>query len=429
MPFRILWLMKTPDPQASIANVPPARTHWQELDVLRGIAAVMMVVNHVGVKLLAPQYTESGFTGAVLFIASFAPVMFFFVTGVGTGIQSHKRKKASRWSTVLTKAGILWLADLLLAWSNGEWWRLDFLGFIGLSIVVLELIRTSKAPIALSAVGVVCITLLRYGVGAIVSHLGLTEPGLTEPGLIGSGLAWGINFVLGTKMLANVSYPLAPWLAYPLLGFIAGSAIARLQQQLEQQRFQAIAKILAAAILPALISLFLAFKGAVFFRWSSMSLAFYILSFVAILLCLAIAMVFRSDRCPSFISSGLSLRGISSLAVVPIHYFLIDLIGWFGIRAVQPIGFGLWAIGVTAFSFFLASQVEQEGIALSEISYQRLLKHSFIAVFVASACVAIALSQTNFLTVIIARTIGELALCLLFVLPTPTRKPQLQSES
>ena len=423
MPFQVLRLMKTPD-QANIAHVSQARTHWQELDVLRGIAAVMMVVNHVGVKLLAPQYTESGLTGALLFIASFAPVIFFFVTGVGTGIQSHKRKKASRWATVLTKAGILWLADLLLAWSNGEWWRLDFLGFIGLSIVVLELIRTSKAPIALSAVGIGCITLLRYGVGAIVSHLGLTEPGFTQP-----GFAWGINFVLGTEMLANVSYPLAPWLAYPLLGFIAGSAIARLQQQLEQERFQTIAKILAAALLPALISLFLAFKGAIFFRWSSMSLAFYILSFVAILLCLAIAMVFRSDRCPSFISSGLSLRGISSLAVVPIHYFLIDLIGWFGIRAVQPLGFGLWAIGVTAFSFFLASQVEQEGNALSEISYQRLLKHSFIAVFVASACVAIALSKTNFLTVIIARTIGELALCLLFVLPTPARKSQLQSEA
>ena len=425
MPFRILWLMKTPDPQANIASVPPVRTHWQELDVLRGVAAVMMVVNHVGVKLLSPQYTESGLTGALLFIASFAPVIFFFVTGVGTGIQSHKRKKASRWSTVLTKAGILWLADLLLAWSNGEWWRLDFLGFIGLSIVVLELIRLSKNPIALSAVGIVGITLLRYGVGAIVAHWGFTESALTE-----SGFAWGINFVLGTKMLPNVSYPLAPWLAYPLLGFIAGAAIAHLQKQLEQQRFQAIAKILAAAVLPALVSLFFAFKGAIFFRWGSMSLAFYILSFVAILLCLAIAMIFCSDRCPSFVSSSLSLRGISSLAVVPIHYCLIDLLGWFGVREVQPIGFGLWAIGVTVFSFLLASLVEQEGNALSGITYQRWLKHILISVFVASACVAIGLSHTNFLTVIIARTIGELALCLLFVLPTSTLKvPMLISDA
>jgi uncharacterized membrane protein len=393
------------DLQANGAGATTFRAHWQELDVLRGIAAVMMVVNHVGVKLLSPQQAESGLTGELLFAASFAPVIFFFVTGVGAGIQSSQRKKASRWTAVLNKAGILLLADLLLAWSNGEGWRLDFLGFIGLSIVVLELIRISKAPIALSAAGVVGITLLRYGVGAIVAHFGFAQH------------LWGINFVLGTALMPNVSYPLSPWLAYPLLGFIAGAAIARLQKRIEQQRLQAIVGILGIAVLPALASLFFAFKGAVFFRWGSMSLAFYILSFVAISVCFAMALVFCSDRCPRFLSKGLSLRGISSLAVVPVHYFLIDLLGWFGIGTVQPTLFAVWAIGVTAFSFFLASMVEREGHALRKTRHQSLLKNSLVGVFVASACVTLTLNHTNFLTAISARTIGELALCLLFVLP------------
>jgi uncharacterized membrane protein len=394
-----------------MTSATPVRAHWKELDVLRGIAAVMMVVNHVGVKFLSPQFMESGLTEALLFVASFAPVIFFFVTGVGTGIQSHQRKKTGRWASVLTKAGILWLADLLLAWSNGNGWWLDFLGFIGLSIVLLELIRTSKKPIAFSAIGIVLITLLRYGVGAIVAHFGWLEN------------IWGIDLVLGTKMIPNVSYPLSPWLAYPLLGFIAGAAIARWQTKIDQQRFQAIAKTLGAAILPAIVSLFFAAKGAVFFRWGSMSIAFYILSFVAILGCLAIAMFVCSDRCPSFISRGLSLRGISSLAVVPVHYFLIDLLGWFKVGAVQPIGFVMWAIVVTALSFGLAAGIEQAGNHLSKLSQQDWLKSSLTAVFVASACVAIALSQTHFLTVIVARTIGEIALCLFFVLPVSKFKP------
>jgi uncharacterized membrane protein len=394
------------------ANAAKFRAHWQELDVLRGIAAIMMVVNHVGVKLLSPQQAGSGLTGALLFAASFAPVIFFFVTGVGAGIQSSQKKKASRWTTVFTKAGILLLADLLLAWSNDEGWRLDFLGFIGLSIVVLELVRLSKAPIALSAMGIVCIMLLRYGIGAIAAHFGVAEN------------IWGINFVLGTTLIPNVSYPLSPWLAYPLLGFIAGAAIARLQKQLEQQRFQAIAKVLAIAILPGLASLVFAFKGAVFFRWGSMSLAFYILSFVAIPVCLALALVLCSDRCPRFISKSLSLRGISSLAVVPVHYFLIDLLGCFGVGVVQPIGFGLWAIGITTFSFFLAARVEREGHILSKSRHQSWLKSGLIGIFVAAACAALALSHTIFLGAIVARTIGELALCLLFVLPASRLKVQ-----
>jgi len=123
------------------------QSHWRELDVLRGMAAVMMVVNHVGIKFLSPQYAEGGFTGIVLFIGSFAPVMFFFVTGVGAGIQSVQKKKSSRWLMILNKVGILAMADLLMAWGGGDGWRLDFLGFIGLSILILEFVRNSKSPV------------------------------------------------------------------------------------------------------------------------------------------------------------------------------------------------------------------------------------------------------------------------------------------
>lgn len=69
------------------------RVHWPELDVLRGLAALLMIVNHAGYKILAENLTDSGLAGNLLFISSFAPVLFFFVTGVGYGVQSSQKKK------------------------------------------------------------------------------------------------------------------------------------------------------------------------------------------------------------------------------------------------------------------------------------------------------------------------------------------------
>src|SRR5574338_814206 len=104
------------------------KVYWPELDVLRGLAALLMIVNHAGYKILAPNLIEDGtFAGNLLFICSFAPVLFFFVTGVGYGIQSIQKKKVGHWHVILNKMFILVLADLLMHWSEGRWLGLDFL--------------------------------------------------------------------------------------------------------------------------------------------------------------------------------------------------------------------------------------------------------------------------------------------------------------
>jgi uncharacterized membrane protein len=406
--------MKPSSHSANSAGSAKIQGHWQELDVLRGIAAIMMIVNHAGVALLMPQYTESGLTAAFLFVGSFAPVMFFFVTGVGSGIQHSQGKKASRWASILNKVGILVLADLLMAWSGGDWWRLDFLGFIGLSTLVLELVRVSKAPIVFSVVGVVGITLLRYVVGPIIHQIGLDEQ------------FWGLGFVLGTKLIPGISYPLSPWLAYPLLGFLTGILIARSQKWIEQRRVQSIVITLVAAALPAILSLVFVAKGAVFFRWGSVSLAFYVASFVTILLCIALALIVRSSRRLDFMSDRLSLKGISSLAVVPIHYFLIDSLTWAGMKEVQPVTYYLLGGIILILSFSLSYWVEQAGNVIRKAPRQSLLRNILIGAFVTLACIALASAQANPSIAITAKTIGQIILCFLFVLPPNPRLRQLQ---
>src|ERR1700686_2573328 len=110
---------------------------WQ-LDLLRGMAIVLMIVNHSGVRLLDSEQQQHGFLWALLFLGSFAPVVFFFTTGFGIGI----RKRAvtvAEFGSILLKAGLLILADQLMFWEEAIPLGLDFLGFIAFSSVVVTL--------------------------------------------------------------------------------------------------------------------------------------------------------------------------------------------------------------------------------------------------------------------------------------------------
>ena len=57
-----------------------------ELDVLRGVAASLMIVNHAGIRLLSPADTIESASAVAVFVGGFAPVVFFFVTGFGAAL-------------------------------------------------------------------------------------------------------------------------------------------------------------------------------------------------------------------------------------------------------------------------------------------------------------------------------------------------------
>src|ERR687885_312810 len=187
-------------------NTQKKSIHWRELDVLRGLAALFMIVNHVGYETLAPNQIDGSLAGSLLFISSFAPVLFFFVTGVGYGIQSSQKKKASPWYGIVNKVIILVLADLLMHWSEGKWLGLDFLGY--------------------------------------------------------DQQGWGIvSWLLGTKDTPGVSYPLSPWLAYPFAGYLIGAAAMHYRGFIENHRLRVVSGLLMLGGLPAIASLILLKRG------------------------------------------------------------------------------------------------------------------------------------------------------------------------
>lgn len=391
-----------------MTNKTKEKVHWTELDVLRGLAAFLMIVNHAGYKILAENLTDNGFTGNLLFISSFAPVLFFFVTGVGYGIQSNQKKKTSHWYAILNKVLILVLADLLMHWSEGRWLGLDFLGFIGLSSLVLEFVRRSKSPLTFCLVGFIVVSLMRYLLGPVIDQVFDVQQG------------WGLlHWIFGTKDTLGVSYPLSPWIAYPFVGYIIGVAAMRYRGFIETHRVQVISGLFIVAGLPALAGLFLAQRGASFFRWGTVGVGFYVVSFTVILLGLAASLIMCSNPKLNICQDALSLRGIASLAVVPLHYFLIYLVVSAGGTGMDLFRYSLIAIAILAGSFFLSRCVENLSQILRQVKTQKVVWIGLVSLFVLAAIITLFYSQQSVSLALLPRTLGQLILCLLFVVRWP----------
>jgi uncharacterized membrane protein len=377
--------------------------HWPELDVLRGLAAVLMIVNHAGVKTLTATEASHGVMNSVLFIGSFAPVLFFFVTGVGSGIQSSQKKKPGRWRSLLMKVSILFLADLLMQWSAGRWMGLDFLGFIGLSVLVLEFVRRSSAPVTICGIGIIAISAIRFLINPLLHKvIGSAQTGW-----------WLLDWVLGTPEVPGVSYPLSPWMVYPLLGFIVGAMAMHWQTTIATRRYQVIIGLISLGTLPLAVSLLLALRHAEFFRWGTVSLAFFIVSFVPILLGIAWSMAICAVSTLKPVQSALSLRGVASLAIVPIHYFLLDLLTSLGVKDLNGLVFCVFTIGLCLGTFLLARTTEVTGFKLQQIESQKLLKIGLITAVFLVSCVTLIYGGEGSVIAMFSRTIGQLILCLL----------------
>lgn len=291
-------------PKAAPLSVP-------ELDLLRGLAILLMIVNHAGYRLLPGHLVENGFAGGCIFLGSFAPVIFFFATGAGAAVA--RRSGATRAKELLSatgKAGLLLIADQFFFWTAGLPWGFDFLGFIALSTVVVTAVATSRYPVVVALGCIVASVLLRFGLGPLLQH--------------SADLSWLAVWGLGSAGLPNVSYPLSPWLVYPLSGYLLArlylASLAAGHSLLVSWGLRA----LAIGVVFALCAAFLWWRHATFHRWGTMSFAFFVLSWGALFI--AIAMVFLvTMRWPATVRY-LGLRGVASLAVVPIHLVLIDLL-------------------------------------------------------------------------------------------------------
>lgn len=366
----------------------------------------MMIVNHVGVKTLAASQVEHGLGETLLFIGSFAPVMFFSVTGIGYGIQANRKKRTSHWPSILNKVAILLVADLVMQWENGRLWGLDFLGFIGLSVLLLEVLRKTKTPLIYCLAGISAITLLRYGLAPKLKLLGYEQ----YPPLL--------NWVLGTTDVAGVSYPLSPWIVYPLLGYVVGATAVRYWSYIERHRPLVTASLLGLSILPVAASVFLAQRGGSFFRWGTVSLGFYIASFAALLLGFALALSISGGLKKTY-QRVLSLRGVASLAVVPIHYFFVGLVYQIGAKDLNLSAFVVLTVVILVMSFLIARLIENISQRLHTINKQNLLWLGLVLILLLSASVTLTYGGENTALALFSTTLGQVILCLLLSVRLP----------
>ncbi|MCK9685854.1 heparan-alpha-glucosaminide N-acetyltransferase domain-containing protein [Scleromatobacter humisilvae] len=269
------------------------RSH--QLDLFRGLAAILMIVNHAGYQLLGADAVGGGWPAWLVFVGSAAPALFFFATGVGSGLASGSGERAA---SALRKIVLLLLADALLNWSTGTLLGLDFFGFAAVSTATLFGVRRARRPEFVAGGLLALVLVARFGLAPLV-HGRIPDDSL-------------LAFVTGNAAVHHISYPLGPWLAFPLLGFLVGR---RWRQAGSSQEAWIVG---AAAVLCLALWAVLAACGAPVFRWSSVSIAYFLCA-VGIVAA-AWLLADRAVAALPALAQRTSLRGPASLLIVPLHY-------------------------------------------------------------------------------------------------------------
>ena len=280
--------------------------HWPELDLLRTLAVTLMVLNHVAVA--GSMVPTSGPTAAIAFVGSFAPVVFFFLTGLGYGVQSVGRP--AKGHGYFRKVLILLAADAML-WAGPETrLGLNFLGFIGLSMLLLEWVRRVPRSGLLATALAVVVVAIRFIVGPLLkAWLETRAP------------AW-VNVVIGVSGVHGFSYPPGPWLAYPLIGYGLGRMAGTGGNPALVRRPTVLMSLTGLTALGALVATVMTARGA------AIPLGYNV---VCIFHCkrgragAALILVFGIARLPlpePFVKS-LGISGVRSFAVVPLHYAVL----------------------------------------------------------------------------------------------------------
>jgi uncharacterized membrane protein len=187
------------------------------LDVLRGIAILLMVIDHAYDWWL----TEAG-RGTVLGVlhkqlGAMAAPLFFFLAGVGTALSSQRSALSGRPRRTVVRH-LLWRGARLILWgyalnlavfytgSNpADLWAVDVLHAIGLCTWVLVPLLWTPAPAVV-------------GLALLVLVLGPMAGGWALPDVAAA-------YLTGTGGISH--FPLVLWLPYSLLGLAIGRWIGR----------------------------------------------------------------------------------------------------------------------------------------------------------------------------------------------------------
>ena len=275
-----------------------------------------MIVNHAGYQLLGAG-SGRGAPGMLVFLTSTAPALFFLATGAGMRMSS---RSSGGVRGLVDKVVLLFIADALMNLGEGRWFGLDFFGFAAIATAVMFAVHRARHSAWVAAGLLATVLLLRFALAAFMH-------GVSNPALV---------FITGNGGLSNVSYPLAPWLAFPLIGYLVAPVDAW------SRRTEALAAG-ALGVVALAASAGLVAHGAILHRWGSMSVAYFCFAVGVVASAWLLAGLLAPVRGAAL--DGLLLRGIASLLIVPLHYALLAAIvagvgaawspaGWYGLLVV-----------------------------------------------------------------------------------------------
>jgi uncharacterized membrane protein len=204
------------------------------IDALRGLVMVLMTLDHAShafnagryVMDSAAWYTPAAALPAAQFLTRWvthlcAPT-FLFLAGASLALSVHRRRLAGETSRaidadLLARGALILLLDpLWMRWGFGGGVVLQVLYAIGAGLICLVPLRRLNRGVLLA------LTLGILAGGEALAGLVLGLGGGTEPGPLGALLVTGGRLAPGVFVL----YPLLPWLAYMLLGWVWGAWLA-----------------------------------------------------------------------------------------------------------------------------------------------------------------------------------------------------------
>ena len=225
------------------------------------------------------------------FLGGMAPVLFFLVTGLGYGVQSVSGRPRSS-NRHLSKITILLMADAFLWLRPGQLVGNDFIGFIAISSLILDMVRRSSRGLAMSFGLIVLIIAARFAVGPLVrTHSQANGP--LELAGFRAGRQAASGLFVSTLSVAGLSFDgLCP-------GEGGGDSTSR---QIQARRVSVSLGLLLMASIPLTLGLLVLARGRLLFRYSTMSIGFFLMTLPTIFIALAISSAAgpeqaRVDRC------------------------------------------------------------------------------------------------------------------------------------
>jgi len=231
------------------------------IDVLRGFSLVLMIMCHFMIGYGDAEAVESlPYFILDQFIGDFGATWFLLMVGMSQVLSADRRKEVGEFNLMkkaflrgvyVFAAGLLMAA---LAWGPKEIWDWDILTLIGSATVVLYFCRFLPSWLILlnSAALALMSPWLRGGVdftagwgGELVAAPFISDylPGILFNPVSDYKVIWRLDDIVKGYFLSG-TFPIFPWLAYPLIGFVIGRRIVGKQIKQDLPILQLIGLIL-----------------------------------------------------------------------------------------------------------------------------------------------------------------------------------------